>query len=341
MRLAGPLLLVALSLSSLRARGDAVDVQLHPKAALGKGDPDIAIRILEPIAGFHLDLTRSDGTKVDVKGGGKPGQSRVIPLPQPEGKFSYQGTLTVSFADAQTGSMPLAFETEVLGPLQLTFEKADLDLAARKLTFKLSRPVRKVHVRVLMDTGKVACDADVPFSGEAAGTPLTVSWPGAEGKVMRIAVTAFDTSSFYTGVELSPWQLDIPHEEVLFDTGKWEVRADQKAKLDDSVKKISEVLAKYGSIAPIRLFIAGHTDTVGSSESNRTLSLNRARSIGEYFRQRGIRIPILYEGFGEEALMVGTKDETPEERNRRVEYIVAIEDPVMKGTSFQPSWRKL
>jgi outer membrane protein OmpA-like peptidoglycan-associated protein len=94
-------------------------------------------------------------------------------------------------------------------------------------------------------------------------------------------------------------------------------------------------------MAEIKLYVAGHTDTVGNNASNRTLSLNRARSIGQYFRKRGVRVPVLYEGFGEEALAVATKDEQEEPKNRRAEYIIAIDDPTAQNVPFQPRWQKL
>jgi outer membrane protein OmpA-like peptidoglycan-associated protein len=107
------------------------------------------------------------------------------------------------------------------------------------------------------------------------------------------------------------------------------------------LKLINEAISKFGSLAQIKLYIAGHTDTVGPSASNRTLSLNRARSIGQWFRKKGVRIPVLYEGFGEDALLVSTADEQDEPKNRRAEYIIAIDDPTTKNVPFQPRWQKL
>ena len=43
------------------------------------------MHIEEPIAGFELKLERGDGKQVRVKGGGKPGVTRALPLEQPEG----------------------------------------------------------------------------------------------------------------------------------------------------------------------------------------------------------------------------------------------------------------
>jgi len=329
-----------LALLAGAARADAIDVRLHGRELFGKGVPRIDIRILEPIAGFEVRLQRSDGHPLDTKGGGPPGVTRVVTLDQPEGKFTWEGAIIVRFPNGGEGELPLKFDTELLGPLRMTFVKEKLDLKGRQAVITLSRPAKKATIAVQMDTG-VQVNNELQFQGEPAGTPLVLPWPEASGKVMTLSIKAWDTSDFYTGLELSPWQVDIPHEEVQFDSGRAEIRKDQQPKLDASYDKLAEVAGKYAKIAAVRLFIAGHTDTVGDKAQNRELSRARARAIAAYFRKKGARIPILYEGFGEEAPIVPTKDETPEEKNRCAEYIVAIDDPVLKNPPFPPKWQKL
>jgi hypothetical protein len=166
------LLLLCLTLSPLCALADAVRVSLQPKASVGKGLPALQVHIEEPIAGFELKLKRSDGQEVRVKGGGQPGVTRTLSLEQPEGRFHYEGELVVRFADAEEASMPLSFDAELLGPLRMTLAPEDVDEKGRKLRFSLSRPASRVKVTVLMDTGEKAFEGEVPFQGEAAGTPL-------------------------------------------------------------------------------------------------------------------------------------------------------------------------
>ena len=90
---------------------DAIDVSVTTRPELKKGLPTVHVHILEPIMGFQLKLKRSDGKEVDVKGGGKPGVTRDIELPQPEGKFSYQGELSVNFKNGTSSAMPLQFDS--------------------------------------------------------------------------------------------------------------------------------------------------------------------------------------------------------------------------------------
>jgi len=323
------------------AWADAVDVSLMPRAQVGKGLPSISIQIREPIAGFELKLHRSDGKDVLVRGGGRPGQTRTIDLTQPEGTFKYSGTLGINLPRGETASMPLEFEASLLGPLRIKVAPQDVDVPGRKLKFTLNRVATRAHLRVLMDTGQLAIDADIPLASAQADAPVELEWPEKQGRVLAIEVKAYDAESFFDGVELSPWQVDIPHEEVNFDSGKWDIRKDQEARLQQSYQLISDAVEKYGRLADIKLYIAGHTDTVGSNADNRVLSLNRARSIGAYFRRAGLRIAIFYEGFGEEALLVATPDNTDEARNRRAEYIIAAQTPTVAHAPFAPNWRKL
>jgi outer membrane protein OmpA-like peptidoglycan-associated protein len=95
--------------------------------------------------------------------------------------------------------------------------------------------------------------------------------------------------------------------------------------------EIQGAIRKYGALAKIRLFIAGHTDSVGDAASNRSLSRGRAKSIGRWFRKHGIKIPILSAGLGEDQLLIQTPDNTAEAKNRRAEYVVAVEAPALAG----------
>ncbi|QSQ28034.1 OmpA family protein [Pyxidicoccus parkwayensis] len=334
------LLSVALCLP-LPALADAIRVELEGKAALGEKLPTLVVHIEDAIAGFEVKLKRSDGKEVNLKGGGKPGVTRRIELEQPEGRFHYEGELVVRFPDAESGSMPLSFDTELYGALKLEVRKEDVDVEGRKLRFTLNRPAARVELTVLMDTGKKAFDGEVPFKGEPAGTPLELTWPKEEGRVMKLSLKAFDTSEFYTGLDLFPWQVDIPHEEVNFASGSADVPAAERSKLDKSHALIADALAKYGRFAALRLYVLGHTDTVGPTADNRELSLKRARSLAAYFRKKGLRVPVFYEGFGEQSLAVVTPDETAEAANRRAEYIIAVEDPVLQQAPYPPRWRKL
>jgi outer membrane protein OmpA-like peptidoglycan-associated protein len=329
--------------ASLPSLADAIDVSLANTQVLkGKGWPQVKVSIIEPIAGFRLNLTRSDGKTFEWKGGGRPGVTRTIELDQPVGRFTWKGELTVNFPNANTGTLPLEFETQIAVPLSIIVDKEkDVDLEKRTLSFKLTNPAGKVEFKVLMDTGECALDAQIPFAGEAPGTPLAVTWPEKPGKPLKLSLKAYDTLGVFISVDFFPWSFEIPHDDVIFDTGKWDIKPGEQAKLDESISKAVDAIRKFGKFAQVTLFVAGHTDTVGPTASNRALSLNRARSIAGYFRNKGVVIPIRYEGFGEEALAVASDDEVDEQLNRRVQYIIAVDPPRMSNAHVGAKWQKL
>lgn len=324
------------------ALADSVNVSLTTAALKGKGAPAVHVEILEPIAGFKLTLSRDGGKPQEWKGGGRPGVTRNIQLTHPEGKAKWAGELLINLPNGTTGTMPLEFETEIVGPLTVNLDlKKDYDKVGRKLTFSLNQPIAKAHLKVIMDTGVTIVDDDITFNGEPAGTKLEVSWPAAKGNVLKVDLRAWAKSGLYNGVEVTDWQVDIPHEEVNFASGKWDVGSAESAKLEKSLTLILDAVEKYGSLAEIKLYILGHTDTVGPTASNRTLSFNRARAIGTWFRKRGVRIPVLYEGFGEEAPVVATTDEQDEPRNRRADYLLSIGEPTMTNYPVRAKWQRL
>ena len=321
----------------------AVDVTVTTTPYKKGGMPSVNIQILEPIAGFRLQLTRSDGKKLDVKGGGKPGQKRVIELLQTEGKFSWKGELSLNYPDGNTGSMPLEFDTAVWGALTLNTKKEDVDKPKRTWTFTTSRPVTKAKLEVLMDTGKYAFNDELELKGGGPGQPVTVTWPEAPGKVMIIWLKVFDETGNYAGAEWWDWWVEIPHDDIEFETGKSEIRESEAQKLEKAYKDIQHELFKYAQIPDfeLNLYIIGHTDSVGPTDYNRNLSLSRARSIGVYLRKRGLKGKLFYEGFGEQSPKVPQPDETAEPQNRRAQYIISIGPPKLEGAPFEPKWQKL
>jgi outer membrane protein OmpA-like peptidoglycan-associated protein len=103
--------------------------------------------------------------------------------------------------------------------------------------------------------------------------------------------------------------------EVLFKTGKWDLKAGAMAKLD----QIADALR--GKEQP--MVVLGFTDTVGTREMNMDLSQKRAQSVRDYIVSKGIPQDLFRaEGRGPDS-PVDTND-TAEGRgqNRRVEIVV-------------------
>lgn len=222
--------------------------------------------------------------------------------------------------------------------LQVTIDRSKVDLAKHTLEVKLSRAAEKVVIKVIGESGAELANVEKPFSGAAAGTPLEMSWtPSSDEAVARIEVWGHDTEGYYAGVAIIPWNVSIPHEEVNFATDSDVIRESEVPKLDASLQQIKDALNKHKELGKITLYIIGHTDTVGSAEHNLQLSRRRARSISAWFKGRGLKNPIAYEGLGESAPAVKTADEVDEPKNRRVDYILSLEPPRL--ASGELSWK--
>lgn len=77
------------------------------------------------------------------------------------------------------------------------------------------------------------------------------------------------------------------------------------------------------------LYVIGHTDSIGSDESNYTLSLQRAQAVAQYLNRKGVSSGKLrIEGRGELEPRSSNENEESRRRNRRVEIFIK---PVIEG----------
>ena len=83
---------------------------------------------------------------------------------------------------------------------------------------------------------------------------------------------------------------------------------------------LEQLRAALPSYPAPEIAVIGHTDRVGTLESNDALSLQRAQTVRDLLIQAGIpAASIEVAGRGEREPMVPTADEVPETKNRRVE----------------------
>jgi outer membrane protein OmpA-like peptidoglycan-associated protein len=239
------------------------------------------------------------------------------------------GPRAVAEESSHESSRPIALDGQPPA-LKVMIDRSKVDLAHHKLEVKLSRAADKVRVKVIGESGAVLAETEKSFNAAAAGTALEMTWtPSSEEAVAKVEVWGYDTAGYYAGVAIVPWSVTVPHQEVTFATSSDAIQAADVPKLEASLKTIAEIAAKHAGLGKVTLYVLGHTDTVGSDESNLTLSRKRARAIALWFKAHGLAIAIAFEGLGERAPLVKTADEVDEARNRRVDYILALEPPAL------------
>jgi outer membrane protein OmpA-like peptidoglycan-associated protein len=227
-------------------------------------------------------------------------------------------------------------------PLRISIDRSKVELKQHRLEFILSREAVKVTIQVTGDSGAVLANQEIDLEGKPAGVPIAVAWtPATEEPTARIDLRAEDSAGYWAQAWLLPWSVSIPHRDVLFKTGSWKIEDAEKPKLEESYAQIADAVTRHQELGAVVLFVAGHTDTVGRPADNFKLSRERAKAIAAWFRERGLRIAIAYEGFGESALLVKTGDEVDEPRNRRADYILAFEEPLIPAVGFRPGWQRL
>jgi OOP family OmpA-OmpF porin len=103
---------------------------------------------------------------------------------------------------------------------------------------------------------------------------------------------------------------------IYFDTGKSEIKP-------ESANAIAEIAKLLKNDANLKVFVVGHTDTVGSVESNLKLSLDRADAVIQALvRNHGIALTRLKAfGNGPFAPIASNDTEEGKAKNRRVELV--------------------
>lgn len=93
--------------------------------------------------------------------------------------------------------------------------------------------------------------------------------------------------------------------------------------LPESYPELNKLVEALRANPVLRVEIAGHTDNVGDQRLNQALSENRAKVVGNYLIQHGIRATrITTVGYGGSLPIVGNTNEEQRAKNRRVELIV-------------------
>jgi outer membrane protein OmpA-like peptidoglycan-associated protein len=228
-----------------------------------------------------------------------------------------------------------------LPALELRIDPADVDLAGGQLTARLSRPAAKLTLKVVSLTGAVLAEAEQAFDAAPAGAPLVLRWTPPPRDVARLEVFGYDTSGYYKGIAITPWSFEIPHQDVRFATDSAEIEPGEEKKLSASLALVKRELPRASHLGQVTLYILAHTDTVGTAAYNLKLSTRRAQSIGRWFKAHGLRMSMAYDGVGEGMPKVETADEVDEPRNRRVDYMLAVEPPRFQKAKTAPAWKAL
>ncbi|OFX80644.1 MAG: hypothetical protein A2X12_08335 [Bacteroidetes bacterium GWE2_29_8] len=127
-----------------------------------------------------------------------------------------------------------------------------------------------------------------------------------------------DLMNFQINLTIEPPKT-IVLKNVLFETAKSTLKPSSFPTLND----LYEVLKVKKNMI---IEIAGHTDNVGSAESNIRLSQNRAESVKSYLVKKGISSErIIAKGYGDTQTIASNETDEGKQKNRRTEVRIIKE----------------
>ncbi len=293
---------------------------------------------LRPLSEY-LVIVEAGGERYEFTGGSAPAGELM--------RFSWDRDADVTSADVFVrGVFTDGYVEEVQIPIEYSYgtrlsvdlSRASADLSAHTLTVHATARVDRAEIiaygarRAVLERGEVSIGA-----GPGA---VTIPWAGDPSEVVLLDVKLYSGGS-WAGFTFSPWFLNIPHDDVHFETNQASVLPEEEWKLEATLRQLQDVLDKYGEMVPVKVYIAGCTDTAGDAAHNRDLSLRRARAIATWLREHGYSEPLYYHGFGESFLAERTGDGVDSAANRRVLYLVGANPPPPSTGVPQVSWQQL
>jgi len=197
-----------------------------------------------------------------------------------------------------------------------------------KLRFDRARLVALLVAPTLVACAPKAWVVLLPNEDGSTGS-IVVSGPEGQTELTRAGMAAsldkpvpktFEVSeqqieeTFGNAIEAQP---PLPSVFTLyFELGGTDLTAESQALLP-------QVLAEVARRPGADISIVGHTDTAGTARDNQALGMERAEFVRDEIVLEGLQLErISIESHGEGNPLIGTPDETPEPRNRRVEIVV-------------------
>ena len=266
--------------------------------------PQVRITAARAVSEVRIELVADNGKKAFVKQGAMK-QNDAVTLNIGDGaagRVTWTGTISAQAPGEQRWSEAITLATVIRPELRVGYDAEHLDLDKHTLQVTMSRPAGAAELSVIGEDGSKIGTGSATFASEKPGTWLSIAWTQSAGRVLMLKLHAESADAGASDVQLVPWSVTIDHEDVNFATDRADIAASEDGKLAASVTKIQDAVNKSEQFVKMKLYVAGHTDTVGPAAKNKKLSLARAQAIAAYFRKAGIALPIAYAGFGRRRL---------------------------------------
>lgn len=154
------------------------------------------------------------------------------------------------------------------------------------------------------------------FGAANLTTPRAATQVKSDGPPGAVSAISEDEVARLFGAALAALPPEPRHFTLYF-------KFESDALTDESSRKVPEILAAVTRLTVPEVVVIGHTDTLGDPGANVALGLKRAMSVKSVLVDAGIAPPLIaVASHGEADLLVKTRDNKAEPRNRRVEISV-------------------
>jgi outer membrane protein OmpA-like peptidoglycan-associated protein len=289
---------------------------------------------------FDLEITGNDGSKITQRLKLKAGSKKKITWKQKGKSVDYSMVITGEDTETSfTFSVAGAAASGKLAPLELKSDRSDI-VDRHKVRYHTPFTITSYKLEVYDTEGNVIVDKLVTDKTIPANSDFELTWDSPED-VFMVYVKAEDDVGRFAEDRRVPWSAEIPHTDVIFDSGQSVIKPGESPKVDEAFAVLVHELdaierankAVNGDIK-VSLYVVGYTDTVGKPGDNEKLSRDRARAIAQYFKDKGTWCEIYYAGMGERGQAVKTDDNVDEARNRRATYILSPQPQKPSGASM-------
>ncbi|TSA51232.1 MAG: hypothetical protein D4R43_01045 [Sphingobacteriales bacterium] len=169
------------------------------------------------------------------------------------------------------------------------------------------------------------------FSSDASSGEYLISIPSGKNYALNVSKKGFlfhsenfsladhnPTEPYQLNIQLQPVKTgeSVVLKNIFFETNSFELKKESTVELDKLVQLLKENAA-------MKIEIGGHTDNVGSDESNQKLSENRAKAVNDYLVKAGIvATRLTFKGYGKTKPIATNDTEDGQSQNRRTEFTV-------------------
>jgi hypothetical protein len=155
---------------------DAVTLELVQRAQHGAGLPRVSVIANVDTRQLTVSL-RCGELPVSATGAPSAGERLDIDIALPSPRSAHcSGELSVTLEDGSEGAMPLAFDVELLAPIDISVDRDSVNLAEGTLSLSLSRPAARVSIVATGMDGEVGRGTEHSVFG---GAPVQLAWSTA------------------------------------------------------------------------------------------------------------------------------------------------------------------